>query len=78
MLSKNALFISKSCPNLIREMESYRYIKDKTGLNPEERPVKQNDHAVDSLRYALYMTRVYGVSTSVGWIRKQLWSFDDV
>jgi phage terminase large subunit len=78
MLSKNTLFISKRCTNLIREMESYRYIKDKTGVNPEERPVKQDDHLLDAARYALYMTRVYGVSTSVGWIRKQLWSFNDV
>ena len=45
------LFISKDCKNLIFEFESYHYPDDKDGKNPSELPVKENDHALDALRY---------------------------
>ena len=38
------LFIFRSCPEMIREIKSYRYGRGDT-------PVKQDDHAMDELRY---------------------------
>ena len=46
--------IHDSCQNLISELESYRYEDDKPDKNSPEKPVKEHDHAVDALRYALY------------------------
>jgi PBSX family phage terminase large subunit len=43
------LFISSSCKNLIAELYTYKY-SDKDGVNV----VKENDHAVDALRYGVY------------------------
>jgi len=42
------LYIHESCENLRRELASYRW-DDKTG-----KPVKQDDHSVDALRYGVY------------------------
>lgn len=42
--------ITKSCPNLIRELQTYKWSKDREG----DRPDKSDDHAVDALRYALH------------------------
>jgi PBSX family phage terminase large subunit len=77
VISKNQLLVSRNCHNTIRELESYRYKKDKTGENPEERPIKCDDHTCDALRYALIMTRIFGYSTSIGWLKKKMWSIED-
>lgn len=49
------LIDKKSCPNLVREMRTYRYLRASgTGLNPADargEPLKKDDHAVDALRY---------------------------
>jgi hypothetical protein len=42
---KACLFVSPVCKNLIREFSLYRYEEDKV--------VKENDHALDALRYCL-------------------------
>jgi phage terminase large subunit len=42
-----SLYIHPRCVNLISELESYAWQEGK------EKPEKQGDHAVDSLRYAL-------------------------
>jgi PBSX family phage terminase large subunit len=47
----NLVFIDKSCKNLLKELESYRYDKGIGKGNPTEQPVKKNDHACDALRY---------------------------
>lgn len=49
----NRLKISKNCTNLIQEFETYSYPDKKSGSNEYENPVKENDHALDALRYAL-------------------------
>jgi PBSX family phage terminase large subunit len=55
-LFKNGkLFIHKSCKNLIFELETYHYPPKREGYNLSEDPVKENDHAVDALRYPLMM-----------------------
>lgn len=52
---KNKLHIHSSCVNLINELETYSYPESKIGRNEEENPVKEHDHAIDALRYALFM-----------------------
>lgn len=53
------LFVSPECTNLLREMAEYAY-PERGG----EEPRKENDHAIDSLRYACYSSRG-GVSRQV-------------
>jgi len=49
------IFIDKRCKNLVKELESYRYEKDRGSVrkNDSERPIKKDDHACDALRYAI-------------------------
>jgi phage terminase large subunit-like protein len=42
---KPKLFIFKTCPNMIKEIKSYRWKPE------EDSPIKKNDHAMDELRY---------------------------
>ncbi len=53
------LKINRNCSNLIWELETYCYPDKKDLHNPDENPIKENDHAVDALRYALMMTVEY-------------------
>lgn len=46
----DGMTIDPSCVNLIAELESYHYPDNKTD---SDKPVKQFDHAVDALRYAV-------------------------
>jgi len=55
LFKSNRLFIHESCKNLIWELETYSYPDKKPDHNEEEKPIKENDHAVDALRYALMM-----------------------
>jgi len=51
LIRNNRLYINKRCVNTISEIESYCYdIK----MN-KENPVKENDDAMDAMRYALFM-----------------------
>lgn len=51
--NKPKLFISEACKNLIWELETYRYDERKENHNEPEQPIKENDHAVDTLRYLM-------------------------
>src|SRR3990167_6990206 len=51
----NRLRIHEACRNLIWELETYHYQDSKPEGNEEEKPVKEGDHALDALRYALSM-----------------------
>lgn len=55
LFKSGRLFIHVSCINLIWELETYSYPERKPDRNEEENPIKENDHAVDALRYALAM-----------------------
>lgn len=55
LLKQDRLFIHKDCKNLIEEIESYRYPDKRPDNNEPERPVKENDHALDAMRYVLVM-----------------------
>lgn len=55
ILKQNRLHIHFSCVNLINEFETYRYPDRKPEKNELEEPVKENDHALDCIRYVLFM-----------------------
>lgn len=52
-LSSKKLFISSKCENLIKEISVYSW-DEKAQKKGEDKPKKENDHAVDALRYAIY------------------------
>jgi PBSX family phage terminase large subunit len=62
LFKSNRLFIHSSCTNLIWELETYAYPDKKPDHNEAELPIKENDHAVDTLRYVLYMQQPVGIS----------------
>lgn len=53
LLKTGKLKIHKSCVNLISEFETYAYPEKKGEGNEIENPIKEHDHALDALRYAL-------------------------
>ena len=52
LVGRGDLTIHQGCLNLIREIQAYSW-DDKSAKRGEDKPIKQNDHAVDGLRYAL-------------------------
>ena len=63
LLKMNKLKIHSSCINLISEFESYAYADPKPDHNENENPIKDNDHALDALRYALVTNSADNVLT---------------
>lgn len=55
LFKQNRIFIHVNCPNLIWELETYRYKDKRADSNDPEEPVKENDHLCDTLRYILHM-----------------------
>ncbi len=53
LLKTNRLKINKKCVNTIWEFESYCYPDDRRKRTENEIPLKENDHAMDAIRYAL-------------------------
>lgn len=51
------LLISPDCENTLREFGVYSW-DEKAGERGEDKPIKQNDHAMDMLRYALYTDKI--------------------
>ena len=49
LLAAGRLFIDPSCRDCVRELQGYRW--EEQG---EDRPVKENDHAMDEMRYFCY------------------------
>ena len=50
LISKRRLLVNKACTGLLDEFGLYRW-DDKAALLGVEKPVKENDHAMDALRY---------------------------
>ncbi len=57
LFKQGRLHISKDCKNLIWELETYAYPDSVDGKNENETPLKENDHCMDALRYALFMNQ---------------------
>ena len=58
VINNGTLKILKGCKNLIQEFQSYVW-DDKSKLSGIDKPKKQDDHALDALRYALF-THLFG------------------
>lgn len=71
LLKTGKLKIHKSCGNLISEFESYCYPDPKPDRNENENPIKDHDHALDALRYAL-STNVHEVYTGYDYSREKV------
>lgn len=56
LLGRGVLKIHRSCTGLLDEMPGYSW-DDKAAEKGEDAPLKQDDHSVDALRYALHTTR---------------------
>lgn len=53
LFKQRKLYIHNSCVNLISELETYAYPEKRPDNNEQENPIKEHDHALDALRYAL-------------------------
>lgn len=51
------LHITEDSINLLREIDTYRWAQDRNGT-PLDQPVKVDDHAMDALRYTLFVDEV--------------------
>lgn len=59
LFKQGRLHIHKDCVNLIWELETYTYPESSGGKNEYEVPIKENDHAMDALRYCLHNNSPY-------------------
>ena len=75
---KKELVTQTKCTKLIAELQAYRYDKTSLGKNKNEKPLKKDDHSCDALRYALIETKIFRFKGSVGWVKNQLWGWDDI
>lgn len=62
VIRQNRLHVHKDLIHLINEFETYRYEDARPDKNLPESPVKENDHALDALRYVIHMV-VHNVPT---------------
>ncbi len=69
LLINGRLKINRKCVNLISEFEMYSYDEDKES----DKPIKEHDHALDALRYAVLM---HNTSSAVREQQKQ--RFDEM
>jgi len=53
LFKQGKIKIHRRCVNLISELESYRYPDRKPDHNEPEVPIKEHDHALDAMRYAV-------------------------
>ena len=53
LLSEGKIIIHESCENTIKEFASYIW-DAKASERGEDKPIKQNDHCMDALRYMCY------------------------
>lgn len=67
LFKADKLKIASRCVNTISEFETYSYPDKKPNKNEYEDPIKENDHAMDALRYAIMMS----VTTATGAVAHQ-------
>ena len=80
-IANKNLLVHSSCASLIEQVQSYAW-DQKAADKGEDRPIKKDDHAVDSCRYLLASTFKHGLNNSVAnnlsydQIRAQVNGFD--
>ena len=52
LINQNKIFITKRSTNLIKELQSYTWMKDREG-NTINKPINAFDHCIDACRYAI-------------------------
>jgi PBSX family phage terminase large subunit len=72
MLERDQIFIDRKCLNLNREMQAYRYEKDRTNQNKTEKPMKVDDHAPDALRYGVYSFKLFRRKAQWLYVRNEM------
>ena len=55
LLKSGRIKINRRCINTIHEFETYSYDDDKEQRDIKENPIKENDHALDAIRYVVMM-----------------------
>ena len=55
LFKSNRLFINARCVSTLLELETYSYKDSKDGMKIDENPIKENDDAMDAMRYVLMM-----------------------
>lgn len=65
VLKANKLRVQKDCKNVIMEFETYAYPDKKDMRNEEENPIKENDHAMDAIRYVIMMLAIRSQQAAV-------------
>ncbi len=73
LFKSNKLKIHKSCVNLINELETYSYPEKQGGHNAQENPIKENDHALDALRYVIMTDSIRPDMSGVVTAQTQMW-----
>ena len=64
LVMRQTIYIPESSANLIKEIRSYKWKKDKSG-NVLPEPVKFNDHLMDAMRYGIWgLTERYGFAVA--------------
>ena len=53
LLNQEKIIFAESCVNTIKEFASYIW-DEKAAERGEDKPVKEHDHAMDSVRYFVY------------------------
>lgn len=53
LLANGTFKVCRNCSNIIREFQTYRW-DEKVSMKGEDKPIKDNDHMLDSLRYCLF------------------------
>lgn len=61
-LQEYDIYIHPSCENTLMEFNSYRW-EEKNGITTNV-PVKENDHLIDALRYAIQIIKKQNVNTN--------------
>lgn len=57
LFKQGRIHIHPDCKNLIMELETYRYPDKKPDQNEKEIPIKESDHCLDALRYAIHTNK---------------------
>lgn len=65
-LTKGNIIIDKSCENLLREFPAYTWDEEKSIKKGFDVPLKEQDHALDACRYALFSHFGHGPAGIVG------------
>ena len=60
LLKAGKYHVHKRCLNTIQEFETYSYPDKLDQKNPSELPIKDNDHMMDAIRYAVMMQPIEG------------------